>query len=545
MKQMQGLDAAFVAMEQSSAPVHIGSLLIYDPSTAPGGFVRFKDILNFYGDRLRLSETMRQKMVKVPFGIDYPYWVEDINFDLEYHVRHVALPKPGDWRQLCIQCARIFARPLDLSRPPWEVTVIEGLDNVEGFPKGSYATVSKVHHAAIDGASGVDMMNALHTTTPTVEPPAERDEWRPESDPSQIGMFMRGYARSMTNPLRQLNAMRHSLPGMVRATRRFLQGDFDFSALMKAPRTRFNQTVSPHRMFDACTFPMKDIKRCRQLAPGSTLNDVMLSIVGGAMRHYLQSKRELPDESVTAMAPISVRSENEKNTMGNQVSAMFVPLGSQVGDAKSRMEYVYSETTKAKVFTETMGARDMSEMAKLSSAPAMNIGAMLYTRLKLADRIKPFVNTVVTNVPGPPIPIYSAGAKLVGVYGKLCLVDGTGLGHVVQSYVDEVTLAFTACRNAVPDPDFYEKCIRKSFNEHMAATIEVEALAVNTDKPNAPAKAKAGAPKKAAPKAAAKKAPAAKKKAAPAKKATAAKAKPVAKKPAAKKKASPSKATKK
>lgn len=504
MKQMQGLDAAFVAMEQSSAPVHIGSLLIYDPSTAPGGFVRFKDILKFYGDRLRLSETMRQKMVKVPFGIDYPYWVEDINFDLEYHVRHVALPKPGDWRQLCIQCARIFARPLDLSRPPWEVTVIEGLDNVEGFPKGSYATVSKVHHAAIDGASGVDMMNALHTVTPTVEPPQELDEWRPESDPSQLGMFMRGYARSLTNPLRQMNAMRNSLPGMVRATRRFLQGDFDFSALMKAPRTRFNQTVSPHRMFDACTFPMKDIKRCRQLAPGSTLNDVMLSIVGGAMRHYLQSKRELPDESVTAMAPISVRAEKEKNTMGNQVSAMFVPLGSQIGDAKARMEYVYSETTKAKVFTETMGARDMSEMAKLTAAPVMNIGAMLYTRLKLADKIKPFVNTVVTNVPGPPVPIYSAGAKLVGMYGKLCLVDGTGLGHVVQSYVDEVTLAFTACRNAVPDPDFYETCIRKSFNEHMAATVKIEAATVETEKTAEP-KAKA-AP---AAKPAAKKAPSA------------------------------------
>ena len=156
MKQMQGLDTVFIAMERPIAPVHIGSVLIYDPSTAPGGFVRFKDILSFIEGRLHMSETMRQKMVKVPFGLDYPYWVQDSNFDIEYHVRHIALPKPGDWRQLCILAARVFARPLDMSRPPWEITVVEGLDNIPGVPKGAYAMLTKVHHAAIDGVSGVD-----------------------------------------------------------------------------------------------------------------------------------------------------------------------------------------------------------------------------------------------------------------------------------------------------------------------------------------------------------------------------------------------------
>lgn len=510
MKQMQGLDAAFVAMEQPVAPVHIGSVSIYDPSTAPGGFVRYKDILAFYKSRLHLAETMRQKMVKVPFGVDYPYWVEDINFDLEFHVRHVALPKPGDWRQLCIQAARIFARPLDLTRPPWEFTIIEGLDNIEGLPEGSYAIVSKVHHAAIDGASGVDMMKALHTMTPDAEAPREIDEWRPESDPSQIGMFMRGYARSLTNPFRQLNAMRHSVPGMARAARSLFKGDIDFKALMKAPRTRFNRTVSPHRMFGAMDFEMADIKRLRQLSEGCKLNDVMLSIVGGTMRHYLAAKRELPEESLTAMAPISVRTEGERNTMGNQVSAMFVPLGSHIANVEERMKYVFAETGKAKSLTDSLGAREMSEMAKLTSAPMMNIGSMLYTRLKLADKIKPFINTVVTNVPGPPVPIYSAGARLVNTYGMLCLVDGTGLGHVVQSYVDKVTLSFTACRNAVPDPDFYTECIQKSFDEHMAALTAFEAKAAKSAA--AAPKAKPAAVKKpAVRKTSVKKAPAAKK----------------------------------
>lgn len=489
---MQGMDAAFVAMEQPIAPVHIGSTSIYDPSTAPGGFVRYKDILSFIGDRLHLAETMRQKMVKVPFGIDYPYWVEDINFDLEFHVRHVALPKPGDWRQLCIQAARIFARPLDLTRPPWEITIIEGLDNVEGVPEGSYAMVSKVHHAAIDGASGVDMMKALHTLTASVEPPAERDEWRPESDPSQLGMFMRGYMRSLSNPFRQMNALRRSAPGMIKAASRMLKGEIDVKALMAAPRTRFNGTVSPHRMFDARLFSMDDVNKIRSLSEGSKLNDVMLSVVGGAMRHYLKSKRELPETTVTAMAPISVRTEGERNTMGNQVAAMFVPLGSHIESAAERMRYVHAETGKAKGLTETLGARDMSEMAKLSPAPVMNIGAMLYTRLKLADRIKPFINTVVTNVPGPPIPIYSAGAQLVATYGMLCLVDGTRLGHIVQSYMGQITLSFTADRNAVPDPDFYAECIQKSFDEHMKAAREAIS-------PVVPAKTKARRKPRAAP----------------------------------------------
>ena len=478
MKQMQGLDTVFVAMERAIAPVHIGSVLLYDPSTAPNGFVRFKDILSFIESRLHLSDTMRQKMVKVPFGIDYPYWVQDADFDLEYHVRHVALPKPGDWRQMCILAARIFTRPLDLNRPPWEITVVEGLDNIDGMPKGSYAMFTKVHHSAIDGVSGVDMMNALHAMTNSTAAPTTPDTWRPEANPSQIGMFARGYVRSLTNPVRQMGAIRHALPGMARVTKGLIKKDFDFKALMQAPKTRFNGTVSPHRMFDAKTFSLKEIKQLRSLASGATLNDVMLSVVGGAMRLYLERYNELPESSVTAMAPISVRDESEKNTMGNQVAAMFVPLGSHIAKPRERLRYVTEESQKAKAYTSAMGARQMSEMAKLTPAPVMNIGAKIFSQLKLADHMKPAVNTVVTNVPGPPIPIYSAGAKLIGLYGMLCLVDGVKLGHVVHSYVGEVTLSFTACRTAIPDPDFYAQCLQDSFDAHMDALPANEATPV-------------------------------------------------------------------
>lgn len=477
MKQMQGLDAAFVAFEQPNAPIHIGSIAIYDPSTAPGGFVRFKDILHFIRHRLHLAKTMRQRMVKVPFGIDYPYWIEDPNFDLEYHVRHAALPKPGDWRQLCILTARTFARPLDLTRPPWELLIVEGLDNVDGVPKGSYAILSKVHHAAIDGVSGVDLMHALHTLTPDVQEIPDPDPWKPERMPSQLGMFARGYVRGFTNPLRQAKVAADSIPGMYKIAKGAIKGDFDIASTLSTPRTRFNGKVSAHRVIDGRSFALADIKKMRILADGATVNDVMLSIVGGAMRAYLIDKDELPDETLAAMAPISVRADNEKNAMGNQVSAMRAPLGTHIEDPVERIAFVNAETQKSKAMTNALGARQMAEMSKLSPALYMGIGARLYSQWGLANRIRPIFNTVVTNVPGPPVPIYSTGARLVNIFGNLCLLDGVALGHVVQSYVDKITVTATACRDAMPDPAFYTECIQASFDQHLQAAEEASKAA--------------------------------------------------------------------
>lgn len=469
MESMQGLDAAFAALETNNAPVHVGSIIIYDPSTAPKGFVRFKDIMAFLENRLQLSKTLRQKMVKVPFGIDYPCWVQDKDFDIEYHVRHLSLPKPGDWRQLCIQAARIFSRPLDLTRPPWEITVIEGLDNLPGVPKGAYALLSKVHHVAIDGVSGVDLMQATHTLTADLSPLETPDTWKPEANPGQAEMLMRGLMRSSTLPFRQASALRKATPGLYRAFKGFVKRDFSLKSVLQTPRTRFNGVISSHRVFGAQVFKMKEVQQMRALAPSSTMNDVMLSIAGGAMRHYLESKSELPDQSLTAMAPISVRTESEKDSMGNQISGMYVPLGSHIASAEQRMKFVTSETIKAKKLTEALGARQMSDLAKLAPAQILNLGANAYHRLKLADRTPPLFSTVVTNVPGPPVPLYSAGAKTVAIYGMLCLMDGVRLGHIVHTYLSDVAFCFTACRDAVPDPDFYDSCISKSFDEHLAA----------------------------------------------------------------------------
>ncbi|WP_350171630.1 wax ester/triacylglycerol synthase family O-acyltransferase [Hyphomonas sp.] len=492
MEQLQGSDASFVAFETPSTPMHIGSILIYDPSTAPGGFVRFKDILAFMRSRLQLSKTMRRRLVRTPFNIDYPYWVEDANFDLEYHVRHVALPKPGDWRQLYIQASRIFARPLDLSRPPWEITVVEGLDNVEGIPKGSFAMLTKVHHAAVDGASGVDLLEALHTTTPQPEPLTTPDTWKPDKFPNYVGMFAKGYARAWVNPIRRLSVSAQSVPGVYRMARGMVRGDFGMKAALQAPKTAFNGKVSPHRVIDGRVFELKHIKAMRALSEGAKVNDVMLSIIGGALNKYLEAKGELPEKSLTAAVPISVRTTDEKNAMGNQVAAMVAPIGTHISDPVERMVFVHEQTQRSKAMTNAMGARQMSELSKTSPALFMALGAQMFSRFSLADITRPVINTAVTNVPGPPVPLYSCGAKLVSMQGMICLFDGFGLAHVVQSYIDEATISFTACRDAMPDPEFYAQCIQQSFEE-MANAAGIDLAQPKPSMPKAQVRRKSAA----------------------------------------------------
>jgi len=473
LRQLQGMDASFVALETRNSPMHIGSILIYNPETAPGGFVRFKDILRFMESRMQLSRTMRQRLVRVPLDLDYPYWIEDPDFDLEYHVRHLALPKPGDWRQLCIQAARLFARPLDLTRPPWEFTVIEGLDNIPGVAKGSYAMVTKVHHAAIDGMSGIDLMEALHTLMPDAPPPAEPDNWQPEEVPSAASLVARSWLNAVANPVRQLEVAAKAMPGLARAVKGLATKDFALHGEMIAPRTRFNQVISPNRVIEGRSVPLADIKAIRHAVAGAKVNDVFLTIIGGAMRKYLAAKDDLPDKTLTAMAPISVRGKDEKGDMGNQVAAMIAPLGTHIEDPIDRLEYVFSQTANSKAMSDAIGARNMTEISKVSPALFMALAAQAYTRLGLANRVALPFTTVVTNVPGPPVPIYSAGARLESMMGLLCLTDGLGLGHVVQSYVKEATIAFTACRNLLPDPEFYAQCIEESFQELRAAAAKV------------------------------------------------------------------------
>ena len=533
MEQLSGQDASFVYLDTPTTPMHIGSVGIYDPSTAPGGFVRFKDILAHIESRLDKARSFRQKLVRVPFDLDHPYWIDDPNFDLEYHVRHIALPQPGDWRQLCIQVARLHARGMDLSKPLWEFNVIEGLDNIPGIPKGSFALVAKVHHAAIDGMSGVELSAAVHDIEPK---PVERNaktNWKGENEPAITEMLMRTWVNSVTQPVKFAKTLAQTVPGAARLISQVAGGDVSLKGTKMAPQTLLNGKVGPHRVFDGVPFQLSDIRAIKDRIEGATVNDVILTIIGGGLRKYLMSRKNLPSQSLQVMAPISVRAEGEKEALGNLVSAMVVQIGTHIEDPMERLAWVRKEAMNSKAMTNAVGARTLTDYSQFLPSALAGLAARLYTRLGVSNMHSPVFNCVATNVPGPRIPLYFAGAKLVRQMGTGPVFDGMGLINTIYSYGPEIAISFTSDRDMIPDPANYAAALKESFEELLNAKPKAEAK----NKPVAKEQVKAAPKAKVAakPKAVAKKAPAK-----PAKKATVSKPKAAAKTPA-KAKAKPKK----
>lgn len=472
MQQLSGLDAAFLYFESKNAPAHIGSFAIYDQSSAPGGKVTFKGILANIESRLHLARCFRQKLVRLPLDFDHPYWIEDPEFDLEFHVRHIALPQPGDWRQLCIQAARIHARPLDLTKPLWEMYVIEGLDNVEGVPKNGFAVLTKIHHSAIDGVSGAELTAAIHDVEPDAVPEPPEHAWVPEPDPTLLDLGIRTAVRNIREPFHFARVMARTIPPIARIM--FGNPEEEVESSGPVPRTRWNATVSAHRVVEGRDFSLQDVRDIRKRIPGATVNDVILTICSGAMRKYLESKNELPADSLVAMAPISVRSDDESGTAGNRISAMSVTLYTNIEDPVERLEKVHAGTKESKAVADAMGAHTMTDISQVLPGTFSGLAARLYTRLGLANRVRPFLNTVITNVPGPQFPLYFTGARMVALYGMGPVMDGMGIIHPVFSYSGRISIAVTACREQLPDPGFYADCIQLSFEELLEAATKTK-----------------------------------------------------------------------
>ena len=515
MQQLTGLDASFLYLETPNSPMHISGLYLYTQETAPGGQVRFKQILEFIASRIQRLPSMARRLKRVPFDLDHPYWIDDGDFDPEYHIRHVRLPEPGDWRQLCIMVSRIHARPLDRARPLWEIHVIEGLDRVEGCPPGSFALFTKMHHASVDGASGMEITAAIHDLEPTVEE-AEIGDWRSgEAEPSAFKLLARAQRNAIRQPLRFISVARNTVPGFARAFMQLNSGRLE--RIAKVPRTRFNGTVSPYRVFTGVKFPLAEIKAIKNAVEGTTVNDVAITIVGGALRRYLLDKGELPPQSLVAMAPINVRNTSEKGTGGNVVSTMAVKVHSEMEDGEARLRAVHAGTKSAKELNNAIGAKSMTDYAQFIPSTLTAQAARLASRWHLANQINPFYNCVITNVPGPQVPLYCSGARMISNYGAGPCADSLGLFQVISSYCGEFTISVTCCREMMPDPGFYQECLQASFDELKAATLGTGRSA-KTKSAKAAAKRKAPAKSagtsKRAPAASAKKKPAGKSKAA-------------------------------
>ncbi len=499
MQQLSGLDASFLYLETPNSPMHISGLYIYTQETAPGKQVRFKQILESITARVQRMPTLSRRLKTVPLGLDHPYWVDDGHFDPEFHIRHVALPEPGDWRQLCILLSRIHARPLDRARPLWEIYVIEGLDRVEGYPKGSFALFSKMHHAAVDGTSGMEITAAIHDLDPKVKLESH-DNWRDaEPEPSALSLLRRAQMNSLRQPLRFISVARNTVPGFAQAFMQLRRGEL--KRVGTVPRTRFNDNVSPYRVFNAVSLPLVDIKAIKNAVDGATVNDVAITIVGGALRRYLDAHKELPAESLVAMAPVNVRDKKEKGTGGNIVSTMSVKVRSDVEGSRDRLVAVHEGTHSAKELANAIGAKSMTDYSQFIPSTLTAQAARLASRWHLMNRISPIYNCVITNVPGPQVPIYCTGAKMLSNFGTGPAVDGLGLFHVISSYCGEFTISATSCREMMPDPEFYRDCLQDSFESLKRETIGDASAVRKPRAKKAPTKRKAPARKAKAPKA--------------------------------------------
>jgi WS/DGAT/MGAT family acyltransferase len=472
MQQLSGQDAMFVHSEMDGLPQHITGVTIYDQSTVPGGKkVRFKDILALLENRVHLSPIFRRKLVPVPMGLGQPYWAEDPDFNMEYHVRHIALPKPGDWRQLCILMARLHSQPLTRDKPLWEMYVIEGLNNIEGLPTNCFATLLKIHHAEMDGATGAQFTFSMHDLSPEVERYEPDEAWHPDKV-SAARMLGKAYLDAWKKPGEFFRFARQAVPAFSRIRAGIERQDF--KPLDNKQKTRFQGKISRHRAVESRKFEFEHIRAIKNQVEGATINDVMLAIVAGALRKYLDSKGELPGQTLVAGCPIDVRSDEEKAAGGNMVGMMNVALCSDIEQPLQRLEAIHQESTKAKAYAQALGPRLMMDVTDLVPGGVLAVALRTAAATGLSEAAV-VQNTFITNVPGPPVQFYFCGALQVDSMSFGPLMPNVGLFHIIYSNVQNkkgsISISITACRDMMPDPTYYAECLQDSFDDLKAAAL--------------------------------------------------------------------------
>ena len=457
MERLSGMDATFLYIETPAGHMHVAMVGIYDVSTMPGGY-SFDRIKSHIAERLQVVPPFRRRLVEVPFQFHHPVWVEDPNFNLNYHVRRIGCPAPGGRRELGEVAAQIASIPLDRTRPLWEAWVIEGLkqDRV-GF-------VVKVHHAAIDGASGAEIMTALYDLGPEAAPlePVEIPTERIPNDAELVGYAAMSKLRRAKEAVPLIGRTVQSVANMVGRVRN--PDEHHGAVPLTAPRTPFNHSIGPHRSVAFARVPLDETKAVKE-ALGVKVNDVVLALCSGTLRRYLELHGGIPEEPLVAVCPVSVRAEEELGTSGNKVSAMFASLATDVDDPGERLRTICDSTDGAKQDHNAIGARMLTDWAEWAAPKTFGLASRLYSSMNLADSHRVIHNLVISNVPGPPFPLYLAGAELVAAYPMGPIIDGAGLNITVLSYRDHVDIGFLADRDLVPDVWDLAALVQPAFDE--------------------------------------------------------------------------------
>jgi diacylglycerol O-acyltransferase / wax synthase len=454
MEQLSGLDAAFLALETGRSAGHVGGLCIVERSVPPDvlDLARLTDLV---AERLSLVPVLRRKLLEVPLGLDQPYWVDDRDFDLEYHVREVSLPRPGTEAQLTEQLCRLHSRPLDRRRPLWEMYLVSGL---EGDRTALY---TKIHHAAIDGVSGAELMTILLDLSPEGREVPPADDFEPQGPPSPPELAVRTAARLARRPMeavRLAGRLMRTVPVLAPAVAPLVGGLLGLdrgdgaviaSPVGLAPPTPFNKPITPHRRLALRTVDLDAVKRVKN-AFGVSVNDVVMAMAAGALRRWLLDHDALPDLPLVAMIPVSVRDESAHSPLGNRVSAMLAHLPTNLADPAERLQIAHEATTVAKAQHGAIPDGLVDGVTEFA-VPALTARvARVVWATGIMHRLPPF-NLVVSNVPGPDVPVYVAGARVLALYPMSVVLDGQGLNITVAGYHGRLHVGLLSCRELVPD----------------------------------------------------------------------------------------------
>jgi len=468
LESISGMDATFLYAETPTSPMHVGSVIVMEKGLT---FETFrKTILS----RLHMMPKLRKRLVYVPMSIDYPYWSDDPNFDIDMHLSPIRLPNPGGWAELRDTAARIFSEPLDQNRPLWSFTFVEGLDNLSQVPKGSIAVISKVHHVAIDGMAGAGLLALMFDMTPEKSEIPEPKPYRPEPLPNELSLVMNSVKSFADNPLKFPKLLTQTLSSSFRAgmlTR--VQHSELPTAPFSAPPSILNGIIASRRKWNTTVLELDRVKKLKKVM-GTTLNDIVLAICAGALRQYLSEKEKLPVRPLVGMVPVSTRNGMQNGDTGNQISSMLIQLATNIEDPIERLEVIHENTQRGKTYQGAVGAKTLANMAEIVPFGIANQAARLYSRFHLSEFHAPVFNVTITNVPGPQFPIYMAGSKMLHVMGMAPIIDGMGLIITVLSYDGKLTISPTSCAKTMPDIDKFSRYILEAANELEAEILKFE-----------------------------------------------------------------------
>jgi diacylglycerol O-acyltransferase / wax synthase len=456
-ERLSALDVSFLYMESPSTPMHVGSVARFAPPA--GTSFDYDALCDLVSRRIGLVPRYRQKVRWVPGHLANPVWVDDEDFDIAYHVRRSALPKPGSDAQLRQLVGRLQARQLDRNRPLWEIYLVEGLAD------GRFAIITKTHHAMVDGISAVDIATLILDLEPTPRETPE-DMWIPHPGPSGLGLVADAIADSLRRPSQILDTVHSGLTdARLTAERAFgaLNGVAAFArtSLKSAPSSPLNADIGEQRRFGMAATSLDDYKRIRK-SHGGTVNDVVLATVAGALRIWLLTRGEsvIPSTTVRAMVPVSVRSDGEGGALGNRISSYFVDLPVGEPSAVIRLHQVSYAMKGHKESGQSIGADALVRLTGFAPPTIHSAAARLGSGL--ARRL---FNVVVTNVPGPQFPLYAAGAQMVDCYPVVPLSHGQAVTIGLISYNGGVFYGMNCDRDSMPDIDVLAGCIEESLAE--------------------------------------------------------------------------------